>query len=98
MQRSRIMVGPRRFLSAMCALGQGEFTLDGTHRMRQRPIGDLAAALESLGVQVTVSELQCPPITIRAIRSPKEDRQRFLARWLKGCSAFGKEAPTRVRR
>ena len=59
-----------RFLSAMCALGQGEFTLDGTHRMRQRPIGDLAAALESLGVQVTVSELQCPPITIRAIRSP----------------------------
>jgi 3-phosphoshikimate 1-carboxyvinyltransferase len=30
-----------RFLTALCALGRGEFILDGVERMRQRPIGDL---------------------------------------------------------
>lgn len=41
-----------RFLTAMLALGQGEFVLDGEPRMRQRPIGDLVHALRSLGADV----------------------------------------------
>ena len=33
-----------RFLAAVCGLGTGTYRLDGTPRMRQRPIGDLLAA------------------------------------------------------
>ncbi|MFM7414081.1 MAG: 3-phosphoshikimate 1-carboxyvinyltransferase, partial [Planctomycetota bacterium] len=29
-----------RFLAAVCGLGHGVYRLDGTQRMRQRPIGD----------------------------------------------------------
>src|SRR5262245_1073117 len=38
-----------RFLTAVVALGQGLFRLDGVARMRQRPIGDLLDALAALG-------------------------------------------------
>ena len=38
-----------RFLTALCTLGNGEYKIDGVTRMRARPIGDLVAALESLG-------------------------------------------------
>ena len=31
-----------RFLTALCALGRGEYILDGVARMRQRPIGELS--------------------------------------------------------
>ena len=34
-----------RFLTAVCALGQGTYRLDGTPRMRERPIADLLGAL-----------------------------------------------------
>ncbi len=56
-----------RFLTALVALGRGIFTLDGTPRMRQRPIGDLLDGLQSLGVD-TVSDPGngCPPVTVRA--------------------------------
>jgi 3-phosphoshikimate 1-carboxyvinyltransferase len=40
-----------RFLTAMCALGKGRFTLDGVARMRQRPIGGLVDVLKDLGVR-----------------------------------------------
>lgn len=56
-----------RFLSAVCGLGRGEFRLDGTARMRQRPIGDLVAALRSLGVDASAeSPGECPPVVIRS--------------------------------
>lgn len=56
-----------RFLSAVCALGHGTYRLDGTARMRQRPIDDLLAALRALGVEATAeSPGGCPPVTIRA--------------------------------
>jgi len=45
-----------RFLAAMVGLGHGRYRLDGVPRMRERPIGDLLAALRQLGV-VAVSEL-----------------------------------------
>ncbi|MBM4010626.1 MAG: 3-phosphoshikimate 1-carboxyvinyltransferase [Planctomycetes bacterium] len=56
-----------RFLAAVCGLGHGVYRLDGTQRMRQRPIGDLLAALRELGVDaVAESPGECPPVTIRS--------------------------------
>jgi len=56
-----------RFLSAVCGLGHGSFRLDGTARMRQRPIGDLLEALRSLGIDaVAESPGGCPPVVIRS--------------------------------
>jgi 3-phosphoshikimate 1-carboxyvinyltransferase len=56
-----------RFLSAVCAIGHGTYRLDGTPRMRKRPIGDLLEALQSLGVDATAeSPGGCPPVVIRS--------------------------------
>jgi 3-phosphoshikimate 1-carboxyvinyltransferase len=41
-----------RFLSALVTLGNGEYSLDGDARMRERPIGDLVEALRQLGAKV----------------------------------------------
>ncbi len=41
-----------RFLSAFLTLGHGEYILDGEPRMRERPIGDLIAALKPLGANL----------------------------------------------
>lgn len=54
-----------RFLTPMLALGRGEYILDGDARMRERPIGDLLAALQQLGVEVS-SATGCPPARVRA--------------------------------
>ncbi len=56
-----------RFLAAVVTLGQGHFRLDGSARMRQRPIEDLLKALRQLGVNAR-SETQtgCPPVVIEA--------------------------------
>ncbi|RIK81438.1 MAG: 3-phosphoshikimate 1-carboxyvinyltransferase [Planctomycetota bacterium] len=56
-----------RFLTALATLGQGTFRLDGVHRMRERPIGDLANALNALGSDVTcLGPGNCPPVLVRA--------------------------------
>lgn len=56
-----------RFLTAMLATGNGTYRLDGTPRMRQRPVSDLLMALSGLGARVR-SDLGtgCPPVTIEA--------------------------------
>ncbi len=54
-----------RFLTPLCALGDGVFRLDGIPRMRQRPIGDLVDALNQLGCQVK-SDDGFPPVTVAA--------------------------------
>ncbi len=56
-----------RFLTAMLATADGTFHLDGSPRMRQRPISDLLDALGDLGVRVQ-SDLGtgCPPVTVEA--------------------------------
>lgn len=56
-----------RFLTALVALGEGTYRLDGTPRMRQRPIQPLLDALNALGAEA-VSELGtgCPPVIVRA--------------------------------
>jgi 3-phosphoshikimate 1-carboxyvinyltransferase len=53
-----------RFLTALSALGHGQFELDGTPRMRERPIGDLASALGQLGAKVSCRD-GCPPVLVR---------------------------------
>jgi 3-phosphoshikimate 1-carboxyvinyltransferase len=56
-----------RFLTAMVALGQGKYKLDGNERMRQRPIQDLLGSLEKLGVKLgTEFETGCPPVIVEA--------------------------------
>jgi 3-phosphoshikimate 1-carboxyvinyltransferase len=56
-----------RFLAALVALGRGEFRLDGTPRMRERPIGDLVEALRQLGADAeSEGPNGCPPVVIRA--------------------------------
>jgi 3-phosphoshikimate 1-carboxyvinyltransferase len=53
-----------RFLTACAALAPGRVTLDGTARMRERPIQELADALGTLGVQVRTSA-GFPPVTVQ---------------------------------
>ncbi|MEX0710880.1 MAG: 3-phosphoshikimate 1-carboxyvinyltransferase [Pirellulales bacterium] len=56
-----------RFLAALTTLGHGTFRLDGTPRMRQRPIGDLIDALRQLGADAdSEHDNGCPPVIIRA--------------------------------
>jgi 3-phosphoshikimate 1-carboxyvinyltransferase len=55
-----------RFLTAAVALGRGRFTLDGTHRMRERPVGDLVHALRALGVRIQASGGAYPPVEVEA--------------------------------
>lgn len=54
-----------RFLTALCALGQGQFRLDGNTRMRERPIGDLVDSLRQFGISVECDlGNECPPVTV----------------------------------
>lgn len=41
-----------RLLLSLAALGQGECTLDGSARLRQRPVGPLVEALRALGARI----------------------------------------------
>jgi 3-phosphoshikimate 1-carboxyvinyltransferase len=55
-----------RFLTAVLALGDGTYRLDGVPRMRERPIQDLLDALGQLGVEArSESGNGCPPVVIR---------------------------------
>ncbi|HZW27037.1 MAG TPA: 3-phosphoshikimate 1-carboxyvinyltransferase [Trueperaceae bacterium] len=54
-----------RFLTAVLAAGHGEYVLDGTARMRERPVGDLLDALGQLGADASGVDGR-PPVTLRA--------------------------------
>lgn len=56
-----------RFVTAACAAGQGDYVLDGSARMRQRPIGALVDALRDLGAHIGYGEREgyCP-LQVRA--------------------------------
>lgn len=54
-----------RFLTAACATMHGTVILDGTARMRERPIGDLLASLQKWGVS-TSPDTGFPPITVKS--------------------------------
>ncbi|MEA1923760.1 MAG: 3-phosphoshikimate 1-carboxyvinyltransferase [Pseudomonadota bacterium] len=54
-----------RLLAAIAALGKGDYILDGSQRMRQRPIAELLAALEQLKIPAkSLHDNGCPPIRI----------------------------------
>ncbi len=54
-----------RFLTALLALGRGDYILDGDARMRQRPIEDLLVALRALGGRAeAVNGNGCPPVRV----------------------------------
>ncbi len=56
-----------RFLTAAVALGHGVFVVDGSERMRQRPIQPLLDGLRQLGVDArTQHHNGCPPVIIHA--------------------------------
>jgi 3-phosphoshikimate 1-carboxyvinyltransferase len=56
-----------RFLTALCATGEGEYRLDGNSRMRERPIGPLVEALASLGIAIRCEAgNDCPPVILTA--------------------------------
>ena len=56
-----------RFLTALVALGRGRYVLDGSPRMRRRPIGELVTALQRLGVEARcLGRRGCPPVEVRA--------------------------------
>jgi len=60
-----------RFLTALCTLGEGTFRLDGNARMRERPIGELVAALNQLGAAVRCElENECPPVIVETCGLP----------------------------
>ncbi|MDB5326752.1 MAG: aroA [Phycisphaerales bacterium] len=60
-----------RFLTALCTLGRGEYTLDGVPRMRQRPIGPLATMLRNLGARIDHTMADgYPPLRIAADELP----------------------------
>jgi 3-phosphoshikimate 1-carboxyvinyltransferase len=54
-----------RFCTALCAVGHGDFRLDGTPRMRERPIGQLVEVLQFLGTPVEYLEREgFPPLVV----------------------------------
>ena len=54
-----------RFLTAAAALADGPVVVDGSPRMRERPIEDLADALRQLGVKVELLGAGgCPPVRV----------------------------------
>jgi 3-phosphoshikimate 1-carboxyvinyltransferase len=58
-----------RFLTAMLTLGHGSYALDGSPRMRERPLADLLEGLRQLGAQVQ-SATGCPPVAVTASGLP----------------------------
>jgi len=55
-----------RFLTALTALGRGEYHLTGSPRLCERPVGELLQALASLGVEAHSQQGNgCPPVIVR---------------------------------
>lgn len=56
-----------RFLTALAALKKGRTLLDGSERMRKRPMSDLLDSLKALGVKAYFREGKgCPPVMIES--------------------------------
>jgi 3-phosphoshikimate 1-carboxyvinyltransferase len=54
-----------RFLTALAALGEGEYLLTGTERLCQRPLGELLTALGEIGVRAASERGDgCPPVRV----------------------------------
>ena len=53
-----------RFLTAACALVEGNVVLNGDEHMQKRPIHPLIDALNAAGINATVPSSGCPPCTL----------------------------------
>lgn len=63
-----------RFLAAALALGPGRYRLDGSERMRARPMADLFSALEALGTSIVPHGVPgCLPVTLSGRGRPSGD-------------------------
>jgi 3-phosphoshikimate 1-carboxyvinyltransferase len=83
-----------RFVTALCALGRGSYSLDGIPRMRQRPIGELVEVLRSLGVRIQYNASEhFPPITLAADTLPGGMTQFHTAQSSQYISAVLQVAP-----
>ncbi|MEQ8846856.1 3-phosphoshikimate 1-carboxyvinyltransferase [Botrimarina sp.] len=91
-----------RFLTALATLGHGAFRLTGVPRMHERPIGDLAEALNALGASVLCeSPGGCPPVQVHANGLPGGEARvggsissQFLSALLMACPCA--DTPTRL--
>ena len=55
-----------RFVTALATLAPGPSRIDGTPRMRERPIDDLVDALRQLGARIEIEGRRgCPPLLVR---------------------------------
>jgi 3-phosphoshikimate 1-carboxyvinyltransferase len=55
-----------RFITALVAAGRGRYRIDGSPRMRERPIQDLLDGLGQLGVRAeSEAGTGCPPVVLR---------------------------------
>lgn len=92
-----------RFLVALLATVPGDWTLDGTARLRQRPVGPLVDALRALGVEAQWRGVEgYPPLTIRGgtllggeTTVDAGESSQYLSAIL--LAALAAPAPTRVR-
>jgi len=54
-----------RFLTAAAQLAEGAVTIDGTARMRERPIEELVGSLRALGASIEIlGDRGCPPVRV----------------------------------
>jgi 3-phosphoshikimate 1-carboxyvinyltransferase len=95
-----------RFLTVLAALGSGNSRLDGTARMRERPMADLVTALRSVGVSITEHGLPgCFPLTISgrdrargamSVSLPGSASSQFISGLLLSAPYWGGDVEVRV--
>ena len=78
----QLNVGPAgtamRFLTALLATQPGEYTLTGSQRMKERPIGILVDALQKLGAHITYLKKEgFPPLLIKGPFEQQENHIRI---------------------
>lgn len=60
-----------RFITALLALSEGQFTVHSSEQMKKRPMGDLISALSALGARFEFLEKEgCFPFVVRGTSSP----------------------------
>ncbi len=60
-----------RFLTSLVCLGRGRYTLTGSPRLKERPVGPLQEALRNLGVSVeSLEKPGFPPVIVEAAGLP----------------------------
>ena len=65
-----------RFITALLAMSEGEFTLRSSEQMQRRPLGPLIAALEDMGAHfVFLNEQNCFPFKVKGTRKVAEKVQ-----------------------